>query len=190
MTDRNPGPCLRRDGGHLRILQPRDIVDDARPSPQRGVGHTRPTGIDADRHAQRRQRFDDREYARTFGISIDRVGTRPGRFSPDVEDPRPRIDGCLCGGVRLVDVDAHAIAERTTVVKAVGRDVEDRHHDRSVEPQRARSVTPLSRACLGSAHRPLLISLCHQPLDGTPLSARLTGLGWTQRRANNFASMP
>ena len=89
--------------------------------------------VDRDRHGDlRRQPLDHRQHAAQLFVGVDRLGIRPRAFAADVEQVGAVGDQLQCM------LDGRIGVEKLPAVgKAVGRDIDDAHHQRPPRKRRA-----------------------------------------------------
>ena len=120
----------RGDGGDVRLaLEAPDVVDDARARAERRLGRPCLVGVDRDRRGAFAcgETLDHRKHAGDFFIGANLRGAGPCRLATDVENVRALGDhdpGMGEGGLHRGVAPA--------VGEAVGRDVEDAHHQRTL----------------------------------------------------------
>jgi hypothetical protein len=122
---RPPGGDERRKAGI--VGQRRDIVHHVGACIQRRTGDRGLAGIDRDRRGQpaRAERGDHRRGSGDLRVWIDVGRARPGALAADVEDVGAGFQHRMAGGDRGPRIEV-----ASAIGKAVGRDVENAHHQR------------------------------------------------------------
>ena len=117
-------PARGHDAGHVRVGEPTgDVVDHAGAGLDRGRGHGRPGGVDADRHAGRGQLADHRHHPPGLRRRVDAVGARSGRLAAHIDEIGPLGAHPETVGERGIEIRvAPAVGE------AVRGHVEHPHH--------------------------------------------------------------
>ena len=127
---------LRDSGTEIAIeLKPADVVDDDGSGRYRLARHARFVGIDGDGETARGQPLDDRQHAAQFFVCRKRLGARPRRFSPDVEDVRAFLDHAQAILNRTSGIEPH-----TPIRKGVRRDVENPHDEGTLAQHKCRTI--------------------------------------------------
>ena len=135
------------------MAQGRDVVDHVRAGGERGFHHRRAAGVDADRRAHRHAVLDRGDRALDLVAFPHRRRAGPRAFAADVDDRRAGLEHRRGVRLRLLGI----VEELAAVGKAVGRDVEDAHDLRLVEPDRA--LAELQRRVRRAQPGPLRLGL-------------------------------
>ena len=152
---------------------PRDVVDEARARGDRGARRARPHRVDAHRHARGRERLDHGDHARELLGRIHALRARTRRLAPDVDDV-----GAV-GGERESAGDRRVGARvEAAVAEAIGRDVENPHHERAGCDRQGGS----GRAA-GGCDRPLAPRIGYFPTMRLMASARVAPSRMSPRTA-------
>ena len=102
-----------------------NVVDDVGATVQRCLHDFGLRGVDRHRHAEHQCAFEHRQHARQLGLRADRLGTRPARFTADVEDV-----GTLSQQLLAVRQRRFGAGVLAAVGEGIRRHVDDPHHAR------------------------------------------------------------
>ena len=89
--------------------------------------------------------LDRRDHALQLVAFPHRCRAGPGAFAADIDQRRPRLEHC--GGMGIGDLGI--VHELAAIGKTVGRDIENAHHLRLIEPDRARAELQRGMGCAG-----------------------------------------
>ena len=166
--DRNSARSDELEAARI-VPQRRDVVDQVCSRGERRLHHLGPARVDADRRAHRRAVLDRGNRTLDLVAFPHRGRAGPGAFPADVDNRRPGLvhrRGVRPGFLGIVE-------ELAAVGEAVGRDVENAHDLRLVEPDRplAQLQRRVRRGESGPLPPGLGPELVGQPLEH-PVDAR------------------
>ena len=178
--------AARDDVRERRLVDERaDVVDDRRAEVDGAVGNRRFVGVNRDRHAEPAHALEHRRDATPLLRVRQRPGPGPRRLAADVEDVGAVGDHPGRVGNRDVRIES-----LTAVGERIGRDVDDRHHERTLAESERTAVDEWNAGVDASGDQQLflrdgLAERRHErPLVG--LAARRVVRGGRRRRRHEL----